>query len=286
MFMTGELEKEGGATHPVPRGLDRANGHSLWVQVRDDLALRIAAGEFTSAGAAFPGEMSLSAAYGVSRQTVRQALRSLRDDGVLIGERGRPPTVADPASLHQPLGALYSLHAAAVAQGLTQRSVVRALEITYDPSIADLLHLPATAALLHLERIRLIDDEPLAHDHAWLPAALTRALLAANFEDTALYSELAGKCGIRLTGGSEQIHSVILDPAESQLLDVEPGSAGFFIERVGRINDSPTEIRRTLVRGDRFTVSAEYGRAGFRLSPARALHRDASPPDCFGRSRE
>ncbi|MBD3781568.1 MAG: GntR family transcriptional regulator [Micrococcales bacterium] len=254
------------------RGVDRASDLPFWAQVRDDLALRIASGEFSGHGATdFPGEMALSEAYGVSRQTVRQALRSLRANGTLVGPRGRPPRVADPALIHQALGALHSLYAAVEAAGLSQRSIVRALEITTDAEVAGRLHLPPEAPLLHLERVRLAGEVPLAHDHAWLPGALTRPLLERDFTHTALYTELAVRCGIRLTGGSEEVRAVVPSPLERELLGVPIGSAALSIERMGRLNDIPTELRRTVIRGDRFALHAEYGPAGFRLAPSRAL---------------
>lgn len=262
------------------RNLDRSSDLPLWAQVRDDLELRIAGGEFSGDGARpFPGEMELSRTYGVSRQTVRQSLRSLRGDGTLVGTRGRPPRVADPAYIQQPLGALYSLYASVEAAGLSQHSIVRALEITSDPEVAAVLDLPSEAPLLHLERLRLAGDEPLAHDHAWLPAALARPLLDADFRDTALYTELAARCGIRLTGGSEEVRAVAPGPAQCTLLGMPAGSAALSIERVGRLNSLPTEVRRTLVRGDRFVLSAEFTRTGYRLEASESLRTARTGPE-------
>lgn len=267
-----------GVSQPT-RQLDRSSPLPLWAQVRDDLVLRVEAGEL-SGPRAFPGEMALRDEYGVSRQTVRQALSGLRADGVLVGSRGRPPTVADPALIQQPLGALYSLHASVEAAGLAQRSEVLRLEIITDPEVAPLLQLPPQAALLHLERLRLAGDEPLAHDHAWLPAALTRPLLEADFTRTALYTELAARCGIHLTGGSEQVRAVIPTATERRLLGVDTRTAALSIERLGCLNGIPTELRRTLVRGDRFAVSAEFSRTtGYRMAPTGALPAPPTSPD-------
>lgn len=61
--------------------LQRAGGSLLWQQLLADLRRRLADGEFA---AAFPCELALVAEYRVSRQTVRQALRQLRVDGVVV----------------------------------------------------------------------------------------------------------------------------------------------------------------------------------------------------------
>jgi hypothetical protein len=55
--------------------------------------------------------MFLVGEYKVSRNTVREALRRLRADGVVVAERGRRPPVATPAEIEQPVGALYCLFA-------------------------------------------------------------------------------------------------------------------------------------------------------------------------------
>jgi len=65
------------------RPLDRASPLPLWAQLRADLLRRLDAGAFDEE---FPGEMGLVAAYQVSRQTVRTALRELRADGVVLAE--------------------------------------------------------------------------------------------------------------------------------------------------------------------------------------------------------
>lgn len=266
---------------PAPaRVLDRSSALPLWAQVRADLLVRIQDGEFEHA---FPGEWSLSQEYAVSRHTIRQALQQLRQDGTLLAERGRPPRVSGTATIQQPLGALYSLYASVEAAGLTQHSLVRRLEVLTDAGVAAVLGLPEQAPLLHLERVRLAGDAPLAHDHAWLPAVLTRALLEADFTHTALYTELATRCGIRLTGGSEEIRAIIPSREERRLLRAPSGAAVLAIERIGCHQGSPVELRRTLVRGDRFVISAQFSHAnGYRMNPATALN---SPPATRRRTR-
>ncbi|HTQ92614.1 MAG TPA: GntR family transcriptional regulator, partial [Streptosporangiaceae bacterium] len=64
--------------------VDRDSALPLWAQVLGDLRRRLARGEFRLR---FPGDNELTEHYGVSRHTVREAVRRLQDEGVLV--RGR-----------------------------------------------------------------------------------------------------------------------------------------------------------------------------------------------------
>jgi GntR family transcriptional regulator len=250
----------------APEPVDRASALPLWAQVHADLQRRLRVGAFASA---FPGELTLVDEYGVSRHTVRQALRQMREDGQVIAERGRPPRLAEPAQINQPLGALYSLFASVEAAGLVQRSLVRAVDVRIDVVVAARLDLPAETELFYLERLRLAGDEPLAVDQIWLPASLARPMLEADFGHTALYDELEDRCGVRLSGGEETIRAVIPSPTERDLLQIDSDVAAFAIDRRANVRDRPTEWRHTLVRGDRFSVSARFSeRTGYQLEMA------------------
>jgi GntR family transcriptional regulator len=249
------------------RVLDRARGEPLWSQLLGDLRRRLGSGEFTGV---FPGELALVAEYGVSRHTVREALRRLRDEGTVVAGRGRTPRLAEPVQIRQPVGALYSLFSAVEASGLSQRSVVRTREVRADGVVAARLGLEESTPLVFLERLRMAGTAPLAVDRVWLPEHLARPLLDADLTHTGLYAELEQSCGIRLTAGREDIRAVVPTPAERALLAVEAGVAAFSVERLGCAGDTPVEWRHTLVRGDRYTLTADLSaREGYQLGPAR-----------------
>ncbi|MCD5313336.1 GntR family transcriptional regulator [Kineosporia babensis] len=245
--------------------IDRSDPLPLWAQVHADLRRRLNEGQFTSD---FPGEMALVEAYDVSRHTVREALRRLRDEGVVIAGRGRRPRIATGTRrITQPLGALYSLFASVESEGLEQRSVVRAIDIRTDPEAAAKLSLDPATELFYLERVRLADNEPLAFDRVWLPATLAAPLLEVDFTHTAVYRELERRCGVRLGGGEEIIHAVLPTVEERELLGISTEVPGFAIERRAQGPAGPAEYRRTLVRADRFAVAVQFSTGGgYKLS--------------------
>jgi GntR family transcriptional regulator len=248
------------------RTLDRLAGDPLWAQLLADLRRRLEHNEFASA---FPGELALVAEYGVSRHTVREAVRRLREEGLVIAGRGRTPRRAEPAEIEQPLGEIFSLFSAVEATGRVQRSVVRTLDVRADGVVAARLGLEESTPLVHLERLRFADAEPLAVDRVWLPEHLAAPMLEVDFSHTALYTVYADRCGVRVTGGSERVRAVVPTEAERELLGVDPGVAAFLIDRLGKAGERPVEWRQTLVRADRWAVTAQFSaREGYRMGGA------------------
>lgn len=237
-----------------PRPLDRTVRTPLWRQLHDDLVRRIETGEF---GERFPGEKELTAAYDLSRHTVREALGRLRRDGIIRSSRGRSSAV-DPGVISQDLGAVYSLFAELQARGIEQRSEVLVLDRRRDEVVGQRLGLPGDTETIYVERLRRADEEPLAWDCAWLDPVLAAPLLDVDLTHTALYAEWHRVAGVRLTGGRETIRAVVPTAGQRRLLAMDGDEAALLIERTGLLGERVVEYRRTLVRGSRFSLTAHW----------------------------
>jgi GntR family transcriptional regulator len=235
-------------------GLDRTSPMPLWAQLENELKRRLDGREFDER---FPTDSELVTEYGVSRHTVREAIRHLNKTGILSRERGRG-TVVNRAEFEQPLGALYSLFDSIESSGTEQRSTVVELREGTDEIVAERLELAQNAPLLYLERVRFAGDDPLAIDRAWLPMELAGPLLDSDFGHTALYDELERTCGIRPTGGWERIAPTNPSSADRQRLGMRRGEAAFFLERRSHAGGSPIEWRTTTIRGDRYRFVANW----------------------------
>ncbi len=201
--------------------LDRTSPMPLWAQLEASLQRRLERGEFDDR---FPTDGELVEQYGVSRHTVREAIRHLNKTGILRRERGRG-TVVNHGEFVQPLGALYSLFQSIESSGVEQRNDVLKLEETRDDDVAAQLGLELDAPLLFIERLRYADNEPLALDQAWLPMAIAGALTSSQLEHAALYDEMERLCGVRPNAGWERIAPILPTPAVRSLLNVRRGEA-------------------------------------------------------------
>ena len=77
------------------------SGVALWRQVADGIERGIADGRF-AAGEKLPGEMEIAETYRVNRHTVRRALATLAERGLVRAERGSG-TYVEAAKLAYPL---------------------------------------------------------------------------------------------------------------------------------------------------------------------------------------
>lgn len=227
-----------------------ASTEPLWQQVLDDIKRRLASGEIRDR---FPTDRELVETYGVSRHTVREAVRRLHALGVIERERGRGSIVRQTGFV-QPLGTLYSLFRAIEAQGVSQRSTVLSFGTSPDAAAAAYFGLDADTDIVHLERIRHAGDQPLALDTVWLDPRVGTALLDADMTHTALYDELERRVGVRMTGGEERISARVPDPQLREVLELDEDEAVLRVDRLGESEGKVIECRVTLVRASLFAL--------------------------------
>jgi len=238
--------------------LDRGSPMPLWAQLESDLLRRLEEREFDNG---FPTDLNLTQSYGVSRHTVREAIRHLNKTGVLKRERGKG-TVVNRAEFEQSLGTLYSLFQSIESTGVEQTSEVIRLEVVKDSVAALHLEVNEETELILLERLRFAGGDPLAVDRAWLELSIAAPLLGVDWGHTALYSELA-KIGAPVPNqGWERLTPVIPSAADRTRLGLRKSEAAFFLERVGSRDGKVIEWRTTTMRGDRYRFVTEWSAGG------------------------
>lgn len=238
--------------------LDRTQSTPLWSQLEAELRVRLEAGEFDEA---FPTDLELTEFYGVSRHTVREAIRHLNKTGLLRRERGRG-TVVNRAEFEQSLGTLYSLFQSVESAGVEQTSEVLRCEIVRDSVAASQLGVGESEELVLLERLRLAGGSPLAVDRAWLLRDVAEPLLGVDWSHTALYRELQIAGAPVPNQGWERLTPIIPTPSDRAMLGLRKGDAAFFLERLGSRDGLAVEWRTTIIRGDRYRFVTDWSAGG------------------------
>ncbi|MEU4419561.1 GntR family transcriptional regulator [Actinoplanes sp. NPDC024001] len=220
-------------------------------RIAADLAERIRTGEFRP-GDALPAQRELSASYGVTLMTLRQALQELRDEGLIVQQPGRGTFVA-------PVQAAYRMD--------TLRSFVDDLREQGHDVTTDVLAVAVEEAPepgLRLERLRRLGGQPAIHQTSWVPQPYADAVSGADFRVTSLYAALAG-AGVTIARATERIVPGLLDAAVAQHLRRPAGSAVFVSERTTfGLDDRPVVVDQAIILGDLMEIRAE--RAATRLS--------------------
>jgi GntR family transcriptional regulator len=206
-------------------------------------------------GTLIPTERALAEQYGTSRTTVRQAIGELVAEGRLDRTQGRGTFVAPPKVTH--VRQLTSFTDDAASQGLTASArILDISEVPADTVTAKRLAVEPGAGVHRVERIRLVNGEPLAHETAFLAGDLPD--LAGNVEVRgSLYSALREDYGIRISEVEDTVETKLAGPEEVRLLDVEMGAPMLLVHRLGLDPDGrPVEWTESVFRGDRFRFVA------------------------------
>jgi GntR family transcriptional regulator len=194
--------------------------------IAEALRLRLEAGEFPS-GSLLPSESELSRAYAASRVTVRRALDSLRDDGLVDSRQGFGWFAAtDP--LRQTLGRLGTVEAQLAADGV--ESDRRIVDFAFvDPADAVRKAL-GVDSVLQVRRVNLADGRPFARVTVWCPAALAGELSRADVERSSFYDLL----DVELGDAVQTIGAAAASAEDASLLAIPEGSPVLRCERVTR----------------------------------------------------
>lgn len=213
--------------HPLHFTLDRTSPVPLYFQLSQQLEAAIEQGVLAP-GSLLGNEIELAGRLGLSRPTVRQAIQSLVDKGLLVRRRGVGTQVVH-SQVRRPLE-LSSLFDDLEAAG--QRPATRVLRHGVEPATAQVaaaLGVPEGTEVLRVERLRLAHGEPVAHLRNHLPAGLLD-LAADALAETGLY-RLMRTAGITLHSARQTIGARAATAEEAGLLAEPEGAPLLTMER-------------------------------------------------------
>lgn len=218
---------EADPTVTLDLSVDRSSPVPLYFQLSQQLEAAIEHGALTP-GSLLGNEIELAGRLGLSRPTVRQAIQSLVDKGLLVRRRGVGTQVVH-SQVKRPLE-LSSLYDDLAAAG--QHPATKVLVNTVVPAtagIAAALSVPEGSDVHHIERLRLTHGEPMACLCNYLPPGLLD-LDTGPLETTGLYRLMRG-AGITLHSARQAIGARAATAAEAERLGEETGAPLLTMER-------------------------------------------------------
>ncbi|MEU0655163.1 GntR family transcriptional regulator [Streptomyces albogriseolus] len=229
MAKTGDPARAaaGPATHSLDFALDRGSPVPLYYQLAQQLEAAISSGVLAP-GDLLGNEVDLSVRLGLSRPTVRQAIQSLVDKGLLVRRRGvGTQVVHSQVRRSLELTSLYDDLEAAGQAPTTE--VVRNETVPAPPGVAAALGLPEGAEVIVLERLRRAHGLPVALLGNYLPAGLLD-LDGDRLEVTGLYRMMRA-AGITLHSARQTVGARSATAEEASRLDEKEGAALLTMQR-------------------------------------------------------
>src|SRR5579863_1186882 len=208
---------------------NQRNGQYAYRRIQDAIRKRIESGKLR-AGDMVQSERELARIHKVSLMTARHALADLAREGIVERKHGAGTFVAPP-KIH--FNKLMSYTEQMSSRGLNPRSrVLVAKIIEPEGEVAARLGLPATSALVKIERLRETGDDPFALETCYLPAKEFAHLVRAPLARFSLFATLEADYGLELAYADEEVDATAAEAGIAELLGVPNGAPVLRIRQV------------------------------------------------------
>jgi GntR family transcriptional regulator len=208
---------------------------ALYYDVMDFLLEDIQSGKY-SPGARLPSEDQLAREFSVSRVTLREALRVLEDDGVIVRRHGSGTFVRDKRAVPiQNLSSIVSISTIFKRAGLEDRFIkVGIRKIPANQRIAEKLQITSGQEIWEVERVRTIGEKPAIYSFDCFPASFIPVGEEKKLNEYvhSLYHFLSEVCGQTSDDGECSFKPILGDKNLSAALNVRPTSPLMYIETV------------------------------------------------------
>jgi len=231
--------------------IQRDSAAPLYAQIQRDIEVSIATNKLCP-GDAIPGELELADRYGVSRVTVRQALRDLVTEGLLYRVQGKGTFVSE-SVIQRTKPNITSFFYEMLESGRRPSARVWSEVCQPDPETVRRLGLDPDERVVVTRRLRYVDGEPIVYQvnttrHRFCPDLVSEDLSNQSFQYT-----LEVKYNLRYTEVEESLTATTPSAEVAQHLGIPRAVPVLVDERIiygvgGVIIDS----MRAYLRGDRY----------------------------------
>lgn len=229
----------------------------LYIQIAESLLDQIESGELVP-GDRLPPERELSKVLGVNRMTLRQALRVIEAQGLIIRRQGNGTYIAEP-KIEREADLLVPF-----TRGMRRRGYMPGAKVIVlkqqpaEVSVANYLKLPISASVYYMHRLRFINQEPVMLERLTISAHRFPGFEDHDMGNRSVYEIMETEYGVSITKARQSLEPVIATDYEAECLGIEPGTPLMLERRLGFDQEGhPVEYAKDLYRGDRFSFVTE-----------------------------
>jgi GntR family transcriptional regulator len=218
---------------PVPPelGIAASDETPKYIRIRDWLLDRILSSGLTR-GDRLPSEHDLIRQFEVSRVTVRQALESLRADGIVESHHGKGWFLRRVCAV-QNLGRLLGFGEMLAPMGVRVRSEVLDLtECAAPEAVTAAFGLPNDSALVRIARLRIAGGRVMSYDLSYFPLEVGRRLRHQDLARQDIFVLLERALGIPLGFADVTIEIAPAESEPAERLHIQPATPIFKMTRL------------------------------------------------------
>ncbi len=241
--------------------MGKAIGDTLHGSVANFIRSKIYAKEW-GAGTRIPSEHQLMEDFDVSRGTVRKAIKTLVDEGLLQQEHGRGTFVREPHIAHPGGDRPFSFAASLVEQGISFETEVLTKErIEATLEVAEHLQIQVGDPVLKLRRVRRADGKAIMVLDSWTPLEICPGIESMPLEEMSLFNAVESATGAHITL-SHMVYSARAAGKDlANVMGVSEGSPILNLEQLIFLDDGrPIEWGDTMLAAGQTIVGVGHQR--------------------------
>jgi GntR family transcriptional regulator len=190
----------------------------------------------------------------VSRNTIREALTTLKNEG-LIARGPKVGTHVAQRKYDHGLDTLLGLKETFKSYGEVRNEVRAAMAVSAPPTVAQRLRLEPGQHVVFIERLRYLGGLPLSLDLTYLEPEIGARVLTHSLESNDIFALIEQLTGRPLGAASLALEAIPADAHSAVALQVPDGAPLLMLERLTSLDDdTPVDLEYIRMRGDRITM--------------------------------
>ena len=249
-----------GDSREIAGGIVPGYPEPLWIQTAELIRGQIDKG-ILKRGSRLTPERELCEQLGISRVTLRRALRQLVEEGVLSASHGRGWYITQTAPKKEWPNRLESFSETAARMGLrTHSTVLRAESGAASLDEAEQLGIAPGTVLFRLERVRFLEGVAIAVDLTRVRLALVPEIETVDFATRSLYATLT-EAGIEPVRADSTIEAAKADERTAGLLNIAAGDPLLVMwQRAVGARQEPLFVSDIHYAGERYRLRTSFAR--------------------------
>lgn len=222
----------------------------VYIKIHDDLKKMIENGEW-KIGDKIPSERELCLKFNVSRMTLRQAVQTLAEEGILERKVGSGTFVAR-QKVQEKVSGVTSFTELMQKFGKIPSSKTISYHLA-DASSSEMEQLKLTdKRVLRMERVRYGNEEPICFEVATIPARFVRDL-SKDKVTKSFYKTLEDEEHLKIGHAQQIVSAITASERVAEYLNLKRNDPLLYLQQVTCLDDgTPFEYVRTQYAGNRF----------------------------------